>query len=202
METEKTSYTLNHNGEEEKVPKSESYEPLLEDAPAETDKMLEKPEAEVKKSTEVLAEADETTALDEKKDEAIKETPAVPVKNRILQFFERKPKQPQPEPAETHNGNGTAAEAVDGDAEPANPPKRKFIPLNLKNPFAKKVVETPVPDAEEKDKPTVEASSSDEKKGEFPRLKALLTEIFIDFLFLLPQLIAMKKRKPKPNSNL
>lgn len=175
METEKTSYTLNHNGEEEKVPKSESYEPLLEDAPAETDKMLVKTDAEVKKSTEVLAEADETTALDEKKDEAIKETPAVPVKNRILQFFDRKPKA-KPEPVETqNNGNGTAAEVVDA-AEPVNPPKRKLIPLNLKNPFAKKV-ETPVPDADEKDKPTVEASSSDEKKGKHQHGKAHLTEI-------------------------
>lgn len=182
METEKTSYTLNHNGEEEKVPKSESYEPLLEDVPAETDKMLVKADAEVKKSAEVLAEADETTALDEKKDEAIKETPAVPAKNRFLSFFDRKRQpKPEPEPAETHNGNGTAPEAVDGAAEPANPPKRLF-PLNLKNPFAKKV-ETPVPDAEEKDKPTVEASSSDEKKGELQHAKAHLTEIFIDFIF-------------------
>lgn len=177
METEKTSYTLNHNGEEEKIPKSESYEPLLEDAPAETDKMLVNTESEVKKSAEAIAEADETTALEEKKDEAVKEIPAVPAKNRFLQFFERK-KQPKPEPTETHNGNGTA-EAVDGAAELTNPPKRKFIPLNLKNPFAKKV-ETPVPDADEKDKPTVEASSSDEKKGK-RHGKAHLTEIFIDF---------------------
>lgn len=162
METEKTSYTLNHNGEEEKVPKSESYEPLLEDVPAETDKMLVNTEPEPKKIAEVLAEADESTALDEKKDEAVKEIPAVPAKNRFLQFFERK-RPPKPEPVEAHNGNGTV-EAVDGAAEPTNPPKRRFIPLNLKNPFAKKV-ETPVPDADEKDKPTDEAASSDEKKG-------------------------------------
>lgn len=175
---EKTSYTLNHNGEDKEEPKTESYEPLIEEEPAvETDKMLSKdePAAVVKKSTEMLAEVTETTALDEKV-EAVKEKEVtnVSAKNRFLQWFERKkPKTETPEAPETPNGNGVAApaetSAIDGAAaETTNPPKRRFIPLKLQNPFAKKATETVTPVDDDKDKTTtVEASSSDEKKGNF-----------------------------------
>lgn len=202
IETDKTSYTLEHPpAEEEKKDKTESYEPLDEDAPAETDKMLVTAAApDVKKSTEILPEANETTALEEKK-EAIKEenqgpTPNVPIKNRFLQFFERK--KPAAEPAiEAKNGttvNTSATEVVDG--APANP-KRKFISIKLQNPFAKK--SEPATEPANPEKPTVEASSSDEKKGNHK----------IHFTRLDPSnLISQKKlylrpmiRKPKPNSN-
>jgi hypothetical protein len=163
VETEKSSYTLNHNGEELDESKTESYEVLDEDAPAETDKMLEKI---IKKSTEVLAEADESTALAEKS-EAVKEPEIaeVPIKNRILQFFERKKKIDLP--TEAANGNGSAVDGkteTEPDAEPA--PKRRFIPIRLHNPFAKKSENGDAPPAPAEPAPTNEASSSDETKGE------------------------------------
>lgn len=160
METEKTSYTLNHNGDEHDDSKNESYEPLEEEAAIETDKMLSKDKTDAKKSTEILLEADESTALDEKS-EALKatETTAVPVKNRFLQFFDRKPKTE----LAGQNGKTETVAVVDGVA-PEAPPKRRFIPIKLQNPFAKKTeTETPTTNG---DKPNNEASSSDEKKGE------------------------------------
>lgn len=158
METEKTSYTLNHTGEENDESKNESYE-LLEDEPAvETDKMLSKDLPLEKKSTEALAEADESTALEEKA-EAIEDKPnsVAPVKNRILKFFERK--KNKPEQSETPL-NGTTLTEVDGAVEPT--PKKRFVLLKLQNPFAKKS-ETATP--EKPQKPSIEASNSDEKKG-------------------------------------
>lgn len=168
METEKTSYTLN-NGDEKPAPKSEKYEPLEEDVPAETDKMLaDKIEAGAKTFAEVPKEADETTALDEKVEaEKEKEVPNIPAKNRFFQFFEKKKKIEPSEPAaQTGNGTLNDSTAVDGPAAETNPPKRRFIPLKLQNPFAKKSeTATPTPGTDEKEKPTTEASSSDEKKG-------------------------------------
>lgn len=163
METEKKSYTLNHNGEEVEDKKNESYEPIEEDVAVETDKMLSKDLPLEKKPAEVLStEADERTTLAAiaTTGEAVEEKQIAnpPTKNKFLQFFERK--QPIPEQSEsqnlTQNGNGNVTE-VDGAAAP----KRKFVPLKLQNPFAKKM-ETPVPT--NPDKP-IEASSSDEKKG-------------------------------------
>lgn len=165
METEKTFYTLNHNGEEsEEKKKTESYEPLEDDVAVETDKMLIKATPDERKSTEILAEADETTALEEKteaiKDEKPNSVPSVPAKNRFLQFFERK--KNNTEPSESQNGNTVSPTVKDVDGAPATNPKRRFIPLKLQNPFAKKSENgtTPVPE-----KPTVEASSSDDKNG-------------------------------------
>lgn len=174
MDTEKTSYTLKHPEEEKDESKTESYEPLDEDA-GETDKMLSKPTADEVKPVEETPEVNETTALEEKK-EAIKDdgaqgsTPSVPFKNRFLQLFERKKSANEP-PSAAQNGNPVDQSVTDGDG--TNPPtstetqppgaaKRRFIPLKLQNPFAKKSDNvTPTPE-----KPTAtEASSSDEKKG-------------------------------------
>lgn len=172
-ETEKTSYTLNHDGDEKDESKTESYEPLVEeDQPAtETDKMLE-PVTEKAKSIEILAEPNETTKLEDTK-EAVKEenqsSAIAPTKNRFLRFFERK-NPPPPIPNESQNGNGVNAE-VDGGAAA---PKKKLLAINLKNPFAKKtdtavVTPTPTPD-----KP-IEASSSDDKK------RKILNETWVIF---------------------
>lgn len=165
METEKTSYTLNHNGEELEDKKNESYEPIEEDVAVETDKMLLKNLPMVEKPTEVSTEADERTALANTEAVEEKQISNPPTKNRFLQFFERK--QPKIEQNEsqngTQNGNGNVTD-IDG-AMPAaaeTAPKRRLLPLKLQNPFAKKTeVSTPV----SADKP-IEASSSDEKKGE------------------------------------
>lgn len=163
METEKTSYTLNHNGDEHDDSKNESYEPLEEEAAIETDKMLAKDITDAKKSIEVLAEADESTALDEK-NEALKaaDNSTVPVKNRFLQLFDRK--KPKTEPTVAGQNGKTEPTAVIDGAAPEAPPKRRFMPIKLQNPFAKKPeTETPATNG---DKPNNEASSSDEKKGE------------------------------------
>jgi hypothetical protein len=160
VETEKSSYKLNHNGEELDESKTETYEVLDEDAPVETDKMLEKI---IKKPTNV--EADESTALAEKS-EAVKEPEIaeVPIKNRILNFFERKKKIDIPTEAE--NSNGSAADGrteAEPAAEPA--PKRRFMPIKLHNPFAKKSENGDAPPVPAEPTLTNEASSSDEKKG-------------------------------------
>lgn len=174
METEeKTSYTLNHDEEEKEDEKNESYEPLVEEeAAVETDKMLsDDVPVETKKSTEALAEADETTALDGKT-EAVEEkvNSTVPTKNRFMQLFERnkpkteEPPSPPPPSVEAANGNGTTTVAA-ADASIEAPPKRFFPSIKLQNPFAKKTeTETATP-ADPATKPN-EASSSDEKKGE------------------------------------
>lgn len=181
METEKTSYTLNHDEEEKEDEKNESYEPLVEDEVAvETDKMLtNEPPVETKKSTEALAEADETTAL-ESKTEAVEEkvNPTAPTKNKFLQLFERKkPKSETPPPppsVEVANGNGNGngvpvAERAAVELPTETPPKRRFPSIKIPNPFAKKTeTETPTP-ADPETKPINEASSSDEKKGKNPR---------------------------------
>lgn len=159
METEKTSYTLNHNGEEVEDKKNESYEPIEEDSAVETDQMLLE-----KKLIEAATEEDENTALADKREaEEGKQKANPPTKNRFLQFFERKqPKTDQSESQNgTQNGNGTVTD-VDGATAVETAPKRKFVPLKFQNPFAKKT-ETPIP-ANNSEKP-VEASSSDEKKG-------------------------------------
>ena len=168
METEKTSYTLNHNGEEVEDKKNESYEPIEEDSAVETDKMLLKELPLEKIPAEVPTEVDERTAL-ANKGEAVEEKQNAnpPAKNRFLQFFERK--QPKTEQNEaqngTQNGNGNGnVTDVDGTTPAASEPatKRRFVPLKLQNPFSKKT-ETPVPANLDK---SIEASSSDEKKGE------------------------------------
>lgn len=167
METEKTSYTLNHPGEEKEENKNESYEPLDEDA-GETDKMLVKPAPDEKKSVEESPQVNETTALEEKKeaikdDEAQGPTPIVPFKNRFLQFFERK--KNDNEQCAAQNGNTVDQSVTDGTAPTAveaAPAKRRFIPLKLQNPFGKKSDNvTPTPEKTT----AVEASSSDDKKG-------------------------------------
>lgn len=165
METEKTSYTLNHNGEEVEDKKNESYEPIEEDAAAETDKMLLKDLPLEKKSIEAPTEADERTALADKEAVEEKQNANPPTKNRFLQFFERKqPKTEQSEPQNgTQNGNGNVTDVGATPAAAEAAPKRRFVPIKLQNPFAKKV-ETPVP-ANPETKP-IEASSSDEKKGD------------------------------------
>lgn len=164
METEKTSYTLNHPGEEKEENKTESYEPLDEDA-GETDKMLVKPASDEKKSEEEPPQVNETTALEEKKeaikdDEAQGPTPSVPFKNRFLQFFERKKNDNEPRAA--LNGNTVDQSVTTCPAGEAAPAKRRFIPLKLQNPFAKKSDNvTPTPEKTT----ALEASSSDDKKG-------------------------------------
>lgn len=155
METEKTSYTLNHNGDDHDESKTESYEPLEDEVAVETDKMLGKDIPELKKSADNLKDAVESKTLEEKS-EAVKEkeTPNVPTKNRFLQYFQRKPTEPA-------NGNA-APESVDGAATTATP-KRKLISIKLQNPFAKKS-ETATPPSNP-EKATTEATSSDDKKG-------------------------------------
>lgn len=171
MEMEKTSYTLKHNGEEHDDSKNESYEPLDEEIAIETDKMLSKDKTDAIKSIEVLADADENTALDEKT-EALKatENSTVLTKNRFLQFFDRK--KPKTEQTVGQNGK-TETSPVDGMA-PELAPKKRFIPIKLQNPFAKKTeTDVPATNTNGNNKPTNEASSSDEKKGEAPRLYQL-----------------------------
>lgn len=155
METEKTSYTLNHNGDDHDESKTESYEPLEDEVAVETDKMLAKDIPELTKSADNLKDAVESKTLEEKS-EAVKEkeTPNVPTKNRFLQYFQRKPTEPA-------NGNA-APESVDGAATTATP-KRKLISIKLQNPFAKKS-ETATPPSNP-EKATTEATSSDDKKG-------------------------------------
>lgn len=157
METEKTSYTLNHNGDDHDESKTESYEPLEDEVAVETDKMLAKENPELKKSADNLKDADESKAKAlEEKSEAVKEkeTPNVPTKNRFMQYFQRKPTEPA-------NGNA-APESVDG-AATTTTPKRKLISIKLQNPFAKKS-ETATPPSNP-EKTTNEATSSDDKKG-------------------------------------
>lgn len=167
METEKTSYTLNHPGDEKDGNKTETYEPLEEDA-GETDKMLSKPSVDEPKPVEELPEVNETTALEEKKeaikDEAQGPAPNVSLKNRFLQLFERK--KPESDPSAVQNGNGVEPTVTDVDGTATEPPqaapKKRFIPIKLQNPFAKKSDNvTPTPEKAT----AVEASSSDEKKG-------------------------------------
>lgn len=154
METEKTSYTLNHTEEENDENKNESYEPIEEEPAVETDKMLSK-DLPLENESKV---ADESTVL-EQNGEAVEDKPnsIPPAKNRFFKLFERK--KTKPEPAETPL-NGTAVTELDATIEQA--PKKRFIPLKLQNPFAKKS-ETATPDKPEK--PTIEATNSDEKKG-------------------------------------
>lgn len=207
VETEKSSYTLNHNGEEHDESKTETYEPFDEERSAETDKMLEKVAPAVKKSTEVLAEVTESTALAEKS-EAVKEpevspSAEVPIKNRFLQFFDRKKNKSEPA-TETANGNGSA---VDGKTEPAAAvepvPKRRFIPIKLQNPFAKKNENGEGAPAIIDTKPTIEASSSDEKKGEKSQNSTFNKSIQLSTFNCSLQKNRPKRRKSnlkKPNS--
>lgn len=167
METEKTSYTLNHTGEEDEEHKAESYEPLDEDnVGSETDKMLKKTKDD-KNSTEALNDADETTALEEKK-EAIEEkqpAPNVSARNKFLQFFERKKNTNAGSNGEsdTHNGSTPSQPATDLDGTTSS--KRRFLP-KLQNPFAKRNSSSPLPTPEKPlEKPAAEASCSDDKKG-------------------------------------
>ncbi|CRL04436.1 CLUMA_CG017521, isoform A [Clunio marinus] len=170
METDKTSYTLNHAGDNIEDPnKTESYEPLDEDIAAETDKMLSKVIKDEKKSTEALQEPDELTALDEKKEAIDEKTlpPNISLKDRFMQFFDRR--KPTPEPNETQNGNGINQNAteVDGETTTSNPPpKKRFLP-KLQNPFAKKANnDTSIEKENENEKQENEASCSDDKKAE------------------------------------
>lgn len=164
---EKTSYTLNHNeiDENDATNKAESFALIEEDIP-----MLAKTPSDEKekgKSTEILAEPDESTALTltDAKKETIKD---VPTKNRFLRLFDRKTNKSEPS---EQNGNGVSQPALAEGAAPAAP-KRKFIPtIKLQNPFAKKS-ETAIPQAPEdksagKEKTVVESPvvEGEDKKG-------------------------------------
>lgn len=134
---EKNSYTLNKINDESDANKTESFALISEDAP-----MIEKtPEEKEKgKSTEILVEPNEKTALTDEKKETIKDEKDVtqtnqPTKNRFLRLFDRKTPNKN-EPTE-QNGNGVSQSETEGAAQTAS--KRRFLPaIKLQNPFAKK----------------------------------------------------------------
>jgi hypothetical protein len=167
--TEKTSYTLNHSEiDESDANKTESFALIEEDVP-----MLAKVPSALKekgKSTEILAEPNESTALTDEKKETIKDDVIQtnpPAKNRFLRLFDKKTNKSEPT-EQNGNGNGVSQPA-EGAAPTA--PKRRFIPaIKLQNPFAKKS-ETAIPtedESAEKAKTAVESPvvvEGDEKKG-------------------------------------
>ena len=175
---EKTSYTLNHSEiDESDANKPESFALLEEDAPMLENELTD--EKKVEKSTEILSEPNEKTALTDGKKETIKEEKDVtqtnlPTKNRFLRLFDRKANKNEPI---EQNGNGVnQPESGEGVAQTAAP-KRRFIPaVKLQNPFASKKNETVVEElgvAKEKaadESPLV----ADEKKGNFLKQKSHL----------------------------
>lgn len=166
---EKTSYTLSQR--ESDLNKPESFALLEEDIP-----MLEKSNGDEKlkgKSTEILAEPNENTALTDEKKETIKEEKDVtqtnlPTKNRFLRLFDKKTNKNEPT---EQNGNGLNQPEEEG---VPTAPKRRFIPaLKIQNPFGSKKNDSAAPEAlveAEKEKGKISEDESplvegEEKKG-------------------------------------
>lgn len=161
---DKTSYDFNHT--ENDANKPESFALLSEDAP-----MLEKTEEKAKeKSTEILVEPNEKTALTDGKKETIEDVTQtnLPTKNRFLRLFDRKTNKNEPT---EQNGNGVSQPESEGVAQTQTAPKRRFIPaIKLQNPFKKSENVAPASTEESADnekapETEIPLGDSDEKKG-------------------------------------
>lgn len=180
-ETEKTSYDIKPVEDESAGAKTETYEPISEDAALLPEKQPEQPEPEEPEEKPVEA-TDETTALTEKEnvdpeDLTKKEPSSQSLKGRFLQLFDRKkpaaaaddePAAPAVESQQNGDTPHTTPEQV---AEPAQTTtKKRFLPpINFKNPFIKKsesstpIAPADTENAENPDQPAV--ADGEQKDG-------------------------------------
>lgn len=177
-ESEQTSYDV-QKAEELAEVKTESYEPIGEDAALIEKVPSEEPEEEKPVDVEVT---DETTALTEKSadvdpEDLTTKEPSQSFRGRFLLLFEwkkQRPQQNEDEPAALVESqqNGDTPHSTPAEAEPVQTTttKKRFLPpIKIKNPFMKKS-ESATPIAPEENTDNVEnhtepVAEADQKEG-------------------------------------